>query len=145
MKATSGFNKQELYTLLTQIPHGKVTTYGSLAEKLGNKAWARAVGNALHENPDGEKYPCYKVVNSKGELSHSFAFGGLDEQQRLLEAEGIVVENGRVELTEYLVKKYNIPFPSCQKARRIFVDYANCFEISFFVYCNYKLKRKVIL
>ncbi len=105
MKATSGFNKQELYNLLTQIPYGKVTTYGSLAEILGNKAWARAVGNALHNNPDGKKYPCYKVVNSKGELSSAFAFGGLAEQQRRLEAEGIVVENGKVDLTKYLYEK----------------------------------------
>ena len=105
MKATSGFNKQELYTLLTQIPYGKVTTYGSLAGKLGNRTWARAVGNALHNNPDGEKYPCYKVVNSKGELSSAFAFGGLAEQQRRLEAEGIVVADGRVDLTKYLCEK----------------------------------------
>ncbi len=103
--AMSNFDKQKLYTLLTQIPYGKVATYGSLAESLGNKAWARAVGNALHNNPDGDKYPCYKVVNSKGELSSAFAFGGLAEQQRRLEAEGIVVADGRVDLTKYLCEK----------------------------------------
>ncbi len=99
------FSKQKLYTLLTQIPYGKVVTYGCLAQMLGNRAWARAVGNALHNNPDGEKYPCYKVVNSKGELSSAFAFGGLAEQQRRLEAEGIVVADGRVDLTKYLCEK----------------------------------------
>lgn len=105
------FSKQKLYTLLTQIPYGKVVTYGCLAQMLGNKAWARAVGNALHENPDGNKYPCYKVVNSKGELSSAFAFGGIAEQQRRLEAEGIVVENGKVDLKEYgvnYIRRYNI-------------------------------------
>lgn len=99
------FSKQKLYTLLAQIPYGKVVTYGCLAQMLGNRAWARAVGNALHNNPDGEKYPCYKVVNSKGELSSAFAFGGITEQQHRLESEGIVVANGKVDLTKYLCEK----------------------------------------
>lgn len=104
-------DKQTLYELLLTIPSGKVVTYGTLAEMLGNRRMARVVGNALHSNPDGEKYPCYKVVNSKGELSHAYAFGGIDEQKRRLEADGIVVENGKVDLkrcgygvTEYAKK-----------------------------------------
>lgn len=92
---------QPLYELLTTIPYGKVVTYGTLAEMLGNKSLARAVGNALHSNPDGDKYPCYKVVSSKGELSHAYAFGGIEEQKRRLEREGVVVENGKVDLKRY--------------------------------------------
>lgn len=99
MKAS--FDKQKVYAMLQTIPCGKVITYGDLAKMLGNKTWARSVGNALHENPDGEKYPCYKVVNSKGKLSHACAFGGLDEQKRRLEKDGIAVENGKVDLTRY--------------------------------------------
>ena len=94
-------DKQALYELLLTIPRGKVVTYGTLAEMLGNRRMARVVGNALHSNPDGEKYPCYKVVNSKGELSRAYAFGGIDEQKRRLEADGIVVENGKVDLKRY--------------------------------------------
>ena len=71
---------------------------------LGNKKWARAVGSALHKNPDGDKYPCYKVVNRKGELSSAYAFGGIDEQKRRLEAEGVSVENGKVDLIKYAKK-----------------------------------------
>ena len=95
------FDKQKVYELLRTIPSGKVITYGYLAELLGNKTWARSVGNALHSNPDGEKYPCYKVVNSKGKLSHAYAFGGLDEQKRRLEKDGVAVENGKVDLMQY--------------------------------------------
>jgi O-6-methylguanine DNA methyltransferase len=95
------FDKQKLYELLTTIPYGRVLTYGKLAELLGNKHWARAVGNALHNNPDGDKYPCYKVVNGKGELSSSYAFGGIEEQRRRLEAEGIKVENNKINLKKY--------------------------------------------
>ncbi|MGM9645937.1 MAG: MGMT family protein [Eubacteriales bacterium] len=95
------FDKNKLYELLTKIPRGNVITYGRAAEMLGNKSWARAVGNALHKNPDGEKYPCYKVVNAKGELSESYAFGGIDEQKRRLLSDGITVENNKVDLQKY--------------------------------------------
>ena len=94
-------NTDKLCDLLATIPRGRVVTYGKLAEKLGNKHLARAVGNALHKNPDGEKYPCYKVVNSKGELSRAYAFGGIEEQKRRLEADGVAVENFRVDLKKY--------------------------------------------
>ena len=50
-------DRQALYELLAKIPRGTVATYGELAEALGNKKWTRAVGNALHVNPDGDKYP----------------------------------------------------------------------------------------
>lgn len=91
-------DKQRLYSLLAEIPRGQVSTYGRLAEKLGNKAWARSVGNALHENPDGDRYPCYKVVSSTGKLSLGYAFGGIKEQERRLTADGITVKNGKVDL-----------------------------------------------
>ena len=96
-----GFNRQRIYELLATIPRGRVVTYGDLALMLGSKTWARAVGNALHKNPDGDKYPCYKVVNGKGALSDAYAFGGISEQKRCLEAEGITVENNRVDLEKY--------------------------------------------
>jgi len=44
----NSFDKQKLYELLCEIPRGKVVTYGKLAEMLGDRKWARAVGNALH-------------------------------------------------------------------------------------------------
>lgn len=94
------FQSQVLNFLLA-IPQGKVVTYGQIAEALGCPGGARAVGNALHNNPDGDKYPCYKVVNSRGELSGRFAFGGIMEQQERLEADGIIVKNNRVDLAEY--------------------------------------------
>ncbi len=94
------FQNQVLNFLLT-IPKGKVVTYGQIAEAIGCPGAARAVGNALHLNPDGEKYPCYKVVNGKGELSGRFAFGGIAVQQERLEADGIRVCNNRVNLDKY--------------------------------------------
>lgn len=91
---------QVLNYLLT-IPKGKVVTYGQIAEAIGCPGGARAIGNALHKNPDGNRYPCYKVVNSKGELSGRFAFGGITVQQEKLEADGIKVINSCVDLAKY--------------------------------------------
>lgn len=86
---------------LLTIPKGKVATYGQIAEAIGCPGGARAVGNALHRNPDGNKYPCYKVVNGKGQLSGRFAFGGIMIQQERLEADGVEVINNRVDLSKY--------------------------------------------
>ena len=92
---------REVYELLREIPDGRVTTYGRIAERLGSRYYARAVGNALHLNPDGDKYPCYKVVNSKGKLSDNYAFGGIEAQKKRLEAEGIEVIDYKVDLKKY--------------------------------------------
>lgn len=93
--------KEKVFLFLLTIPKGNVVTYGQIAEYLGNKRAARAVGNILHHNPDENKFPCYKVVDSKGNLSKSFAFGGSDKQKEKLEAEGIEVVSYRVDLNRY--------------------------------------------
>ena len=98
-------NKQKVYHFLTTIPKGKVVTYGQIALFLGNKNLSRTVGNILHQNPDGEKFPCYKVVNSQGKLSCHYAFGGLNAQREKLQQDGIRVENDRVDLRIYQYSK----------------------------------------
>ena len=92
---------------MKKIPRGKVATYGQVAELAGDKKMARAVGNALHRNPDPEHIPCYRVVNAKGELAGAFAFGGANVQEQLLAAEGILVVDGRVDLEKYGMKTKN--------------------------------------
>lgn len=92
---------QRVYEYLTTIPKGKVVTYKQVAESLGNKGLARAVGNILHKNPDEHKYPCYKVLNSKGELAEAFVFGGKGVQKQKLEKDGIKVINNKVDLSLY--------------------------------------------
>ena len=67
----------------------------------GNPKMSRAVGNALHKNPDPVNIPCFRVVNAKGELAGAFAFGGEDVQARLLEEEGVEVVDGKVDLQKY--------------------------------------------
>lgn len=92
---------KRIYEAVKKIPRGRVATYGQIAELAGDKKMARAVGNALHHNPDPDTIPCYRVVNAKGELSGAFAFGGIHSQEALLRADGIEVADGRVDLTKY--------------------------------------------
>ena len=92
---------KRIYEAVKKIPAGHVATYGQIAELAGDKKMARAVGNALHKNPDPENIPCFRVVNAKGELAGEFAFGGAGAQAKLLAAEGIEVVNGGVDLQKF--------------------------------------------
>ena len=94
-------NREKVYKYLMTIPKGKVVTYKQIAEYLGNARLARVVGNILHNNPNELKYPCYKVVNSKGKLASNYAFGGIQKQKEKLESENIEVINNRVDLKKY--------------------------------------------
>ena len=100
---------KRIYEAVKKIPKGKVATYGQVAELAGNKKMARAVGNALHKNPNPDAVPCYRVVNSKGELAGEFAFGGAGAQAKLLMADGIEVIDGKVDLKKYGITS-KIPF-----------------------------------
>lgn len=95
---------RRIYEAVKQIPRGKVATYGQVAAMAGEPKMARAVGNALHKNPDPDSIPCYRVVNAKGELAGEFAFGGEGAQARLLIADGIEVVNGKVDLKKYGIR-----------------------------------------
>ena len=92
---------KRIYEAVKKIPHGRVATYGQIAELAGDKKMARAVGNMLHNNPDPVNIPCFRVVNSKGELSGAFAFGGATEQADRLLADGIEVIDGKVNLEKF--------------------------------------------
>ena len=86
----------KVYEFVKSIPRGKVATYGQIALYLGNRNFARSVGNILHNNPDPEHIPCHRVVNAQGKLAQSYAFGGIEAQRRLLESEGVVFKSNQV-------------------------------------------------
>ncbi len=92
-----------IYDVVRRIPRGKVATYGQIAMLAGNPHWSQVVGYALHVNPDPANIPCYRVVNRFGEVSRAFAFGGENEQIRLLRADGVeFMPDGRVDLKRFL-------------------------------------------
>ncbi len=92
---------RRIYEAVRKIPSGHVATYAQIAALAGDRKMARAVGNALHKNPDPDNIPCFRVVNSKGELAGEFAFGGAGVQAAMLEADGVKVLNGKVDLEKY--------------------------------------------
>jgi len=96
---------ENVYEAVKLIPRGKVATYGQIAKLVGEPRKAKIVGWALHSNPYRGIVPCHRVVNRNGELSGSFAFGGLEAQKKLLENEGIIFdEKGIIDLQIFLWK-----------------------------------------
>lgn len=97
----TGFNAR-CYAALKKVPRGKLTTYAALAAYLGSRAY-RAVGNAMHRNPNAPVVPCHRVVRSDGSIG-GYA-GGPDKKEQMLKKEGIPVRNGRVSnLESYLFR-----------------------------------------
>ena len=89
-----------VFALVRACPVGRVTTYGWLARTIGYPRGARMVGWFMNVTPEG--VPAQRVINSKGELSGSWAFGQQGRMRSLLEAEGIVFsQEGRVDLKRY--------------------------------------------
>jgi methylated-DNA-protein-cysteine methyltransferase-like protein len=92
----------QVYSIVQQIPEGKVATYGTIAHALGTRD-ARRVGHALHANPRGDLTPCHRVVTKEGQLSQSYAFGGSIEQYAKLKEEGVTfLDRTHVDLTKHL-------------------------------------------
>ena len=89
---------EKVFKAVQSIPYGKVASYGTIAEIVGNKRASRQVGFALHKNKDPKIVPCYRVVFKDGRLSKAFVFGGENAQRAMLESEGVTLdERGRVQ------------------------------------------------
>lgn len=87
---------QKVYKVAEQIPEGRVTSYGAIANFLGAARSARMVGWAINKC-DTRKIPAHRVVNSKGLLTGKFHFEGTNLMQQLLENEGVVVVNNQIQ------------------------------------------------
>lgn len=79
---------ERVYWIVSQIPYGRVMTYGQIAAIAGNARAARIVGGIAHYGP--EELPWHRVVNKKGGLAAGYP-GGREIHKQLLEEEGIVV------------------------------------------------------
>ena len=82
--------------LLREIPNGMVTTYGDLAEAIGDKRAARAVGKIMSENRNPDKFPCWRVVRSDGKVGNYSSSGGRSDKIERMKKDGIRVENGKI-------------------------------------------------
>ncbi len=91
-----------VYALVRACPVGRVTTYGWLGAAVGHPRGARMIGWIMNRTPRGSNVPAQRVINSKGELTGSWAFGQRGRMRALLEHEGIVFgDDGRVDLKRF--------------------------------------------
>ena len=93
---------ERVYSIVRQIPYGKVTSYGAIAKALGAARSARMVGWAMNASHSLENVPAHRVVNRKGMLTGKHHFEGTQLMQQLLESEGIKIQNNQiVDLDKY--------------------------------------------
>ena len=86
-----------VYDVVRLIPPGKVTSYGAIARYLGAARSSRMVGWAMNASHKQLHVPAHRVLNRNGLLTGKHHFGDPNEMQRLLESEGIHVENDQVQ------------------------------------------------
>lgn len=87
---------KEIYAAARQIGWGQTTTYGALAKALGvGPEAARDVGQAMAQNPVALIIPCHRVLAAGGKLGGFSAPGGATTKRRMLELEGVRVEEAR--------------------------------------------------
>lgn len=89
---------QKVYLIARQVPHGRITTYGTIAKAIGSAGSARMVGWAMNKAYEQEEYvPAHRVVNRKGLLTGKIHFPGENTMQELLENEGITVIDNQIQ------------------------------------------------
>lgn len=89
---------EKVYEVARLIPHGRVTSYGAIAQYLGTRGSARMVGWAMNASHTAkENVPAHRVVNRMGMLTGKHHFGAPAIMQQLLESEGIVVVDDQVQ------------------------------------------------
>ena len=86
----------KVYEVAKQIPYGRVTSYGAIANYLGAARSARMVGYAMNGSHNKD-VPAHRVVNRKGLLTGKHHFGGTNLMQQLLESEGIAVIDNQIQ------------------------------------------------
>tara|TARA_B100000530_G_scaffold59693_1_gene34547 strand:+ start:339 stop:671 length:333 start_codon:yes stop_codon:yes gene_type:complete len=84
---------QRVYFVVKNIPFGKVTSYGAIANYLGSPQSSRVVGWAMNNSHSNNDIPAHRVVNRNGMLTGKHHFPGSNLMEELLENEGIKVEN----------------------------------------------------
>lgn len=90
--------QDDVLNIVSQIPYGRVTTYGTIAAWAGWPSHSRMVGRTLRYSPGAEKLPCHRVVNVVGRTAPGWLL-----QRQLLEEEGVTFNaNGHVDMKRYL-------------------------------------------
>ena len=98
---------QDVYSVVGEIPRGKVATYGQIGTKAGYPKSAREVGYAMSHAPSDLELPYHRVVNKQGTLAPDYAFGGQEKQREMLKEEGITfMDNGLINMEKHTWSDY---------------------------------------
>jgi len=90
--------RADVLNIVSQIPYGRVTTYGHIAALAGWPSHSRMVGRTLRYSPEAAALPCHRVVNQEGRTAP-----GWSRHRTLLEEEGVRFKtNGHVDMSRYL-------------------------------------------
>jgi methylated-DNA-protein-cysteine methyltransferase-like protein len=87
---------KSVFEIVKLVPHGRVTTYGSIAKALGTPKSSRMVGWAMNASHSDESIPAHRVVNRNGLLTGKTHFRTPLEMQERLESEGVIVKKDQV-------------------------------------------------
>lgn len=98
---TAGSAREAFFAALAAVPLGRVTSYGALARQAGMARGARLVGRWLGDLPNGTDLPWHRVVNSQGRLAMPAGCAQDLEQQERLRAEGVVINDRRIDLRRF--------------------------------------------
>lgn len=93
--------REALYMALSQVPEGKVVSYGQLAEMAGLGRAARWVGRTLSQLPEGSSLPWHRVIAAGGRISLAVGTASGDEQRARLRAEGVLMTNNRIDIRRH--------------------------------------------
>ncbi len=88
---------QNVYSVVSKIPYGRVTSYGAVALYLGSRGSARMVGWAMNSSKNNtQNIPAHRVVNRNGLLTGKQHFGGLNTMAELLTSEGLTIKENKI-------------------------------------------------
>ena len=93
---------EQVLQIISNIPNGKVMTYGQVAAYAGNPRGARQVSRILHSMTEKHQLPWHRVINSKGGISLTGEAGFI--QGEMLAEEGIQVINKKIDLKKHQQK-----------------------------------------
>ena len=92
---------QNVWKVVSEIPPGHVLTYGEVARLSGMPRAARRVSQAMRRAPRGIDLPWYRVINAQGKISFPEDSSDWKKQKDLLEDEGVVFLNGKIDLNHF--------------------------------------------
>ena len=87
---------KDVYKVVRKVPFGRVTSYGSIANYLGDPRGARVVGWAMNNSHNLKNFPAHRVVNRNGLLTGKNHFKGTNLMEQLLINEGIKIKNDQI-------------------------------------------------